>query len=332
MTDVGLTTTIPVEAVLAAGARPVDLNNRFIADERPGRLVDHAERDGLPRNGCAWIKGIYSAVTAPAGPRTIVAVTEGDCSNTQVLAEILARHDVEVIPFAYPLDRDRDEINRQIDRLCSRLGTTRDEAEQVYHRLAPLRAKLAELDELTWTRGTVAGHENHLWLVSSSDFGGDVRHFETELDQRLDAARTEPPGPAAGEHALRLGYLGVPPILTDLYDVLEGFGAYVVFNETQRQFALPAGGATLDEAYLRYTYPYDVAGRVADIAEQVRRRNLHGLVHYVQQFCHRGLADTLLRQDLDVPIITIEGNLPGPCDAALTVRLESFVEMLKAKR
>ncbi len=32
---VGLTTTIPVEVVLAAGLTPVDLNNLFIADPRP---------------------------------------------------------------------------------------------------------------------------------------------------------------------------------------------------------------------------------------------------------------------------------------------------------
>lgn len=59
---VGITSTIPIEIVFAAGYIPIDLNNIFICDRYAYRMVEDAESSGLPRNTCAWIKGIYSAV------------------------------------------------------------------------------------------------------------------------------------------------------------------------------------------------------------------------------------------------------------------------------
>ena len=57
----GLTTTVPVEMLFAAGLRPVDLNNIFITSGMTAELVEEAEIRGFPRNSCAWNKGIYSA-------------------------------------------------------------------------------------------------------------------------------------------------------------------------------------------------------------------------------------------------------------------------------
>jgi hypothetical protein len=66
-------------------------------------------------------------------------------------------------------------------RLARELGTTLDAAEETRRRLLPLRKKLNLLDELTWNERKVTGAENHLWLVSSSDFGGDPVSFEKNL-------------------------------------------------------------------------------------------------------------------------------------------------------
>ena len=56
---VGFTTTIPLEILIAAGRRPVDLNNIFITDPDPQGLIEEAEVAGFPRNICGWIKGLY---------------------------------------------------------------------------------------------------------------------------------------------------------------------------------------------------------------------------------------------------------------------------------
>ena len=62
MARIGMTTTVPVEIILAAGHVPVDLNNIFITGADPVRRVDAAEDAGYPRTICGWIKGLYSPV------------------------------------------------------------------------------------------------------------------------------------------------------------------------------------------------------------------------------------------------------------------------------
>ena len=74
---VGLTTTIPVEVVLAANLTPVDLNNLFIADPLALARVSQAEAAGFPRTLCAWIKGIYAALMAHPEIETVIAACQG---------------------------------------------------------------------------------------------------------------------------------------------------------------------------------------------------------------------------------------------------------------
>ena len=89
---IGITTTVPIEIVYAAGYVPIDLNNIFICNDEPDAFVDYAEIKGLPRNTCAWIKGIYSA-TKKTGIKRIVGVVQGDCSNNHALIEVLQRNE-----------------------------------------------------------------------------------------------------------------------------------------------------------------------------------------------------------------------------------------------
>jgi benzoyl-CoA reductase/2-hydroxyglutaryl-CoA dehydratase subunit BcrC/BadD/HgdB len=329
---IGLTATVPVEVLLAAGLEPLDLNNVFIIAPDPAALLTEAEHRGFPLNCCAWIKGLY-ATTRRLGLRRLIGVAQGDCSNTHALMEVLASEGVEVIDFNYPYPKDRAALATALAGLAARLGATVEAAEFQRRRLAPLRATLAEIDRLTWQEGRVSGQENHLWLIGSSDFGGDPEAYAREAERFLIAAHARPSRPA--RH--RVGYIGIPPIAGGLYDFLEGLGARVVFNEFQRQFSMPAGqggqpAADLAEQYLAYTYPYDVAGRIEDIRRAVAERKIDGLVHYVQSFCFRHLQDRLMREALGVPILTLEFDRPAPLDGQSRTRLEAFVEMLEARR
>ncbi len=324
---VGLTATVPVEVLLAAGLVPLDLNNVFITDADPAGLVHEAEGRGFPRNCCAWIKGIY-ATARRLGLRRVIGVTQGDCSNTHALMEVLASEGVEVIPFAYPYPRDRRALARSLTRLARRLGTTCEAAEAVRERLRPLRERLAEVDRLTWAEDRVRGEENHRWLLGATDFGGAPDRYLAEVEAFLAEARRRPPL----RDRLRLGYLGVPPICRGLHAFLEARGARVVFHEFQRQFAMPPPARDLVDQYDRYTYPYGSAGRVADVRRAVAERRLDGLVHYVQSFCYRHIQDRLLREGVGVPILALEFDRPGPIDAAVEARLEAFLEMLEARR
>jgi benzoyl-CoA reductase/2-hydroxyglutaryl-CoA dehydratase subunit BcrC/BadD/HgdB len=329
---IGLTATVPVEVLLAAGVRPLDLNNVFITSPDPAALVGEAEHHGFPLNSCAWIKGLYATVRR-LGVQRVLGVAQGDCSNTHALMEVLASEGVEVIHFNYPYPKEAAALAAAIDGLAARLGTTRRAAEEVRRSLLPLRESLAEIDRLTWQEGRVTGEENHLWLIGSSDFGGAPASYALSAEAFLDEARRRRPMPC--RH--RLGYIGIPPICSGLYAFLESLGACVVFNEFQRQFSMPPAAsdrpaADLVEPYLAYTYPYDVQGRIEDIRRAVRERRLDGLVHYVQSFCFRHIQDRLLREALDVPILTVEFDRPGPLDGQSRTRLEAFIEMLDDRR
>ena len=323
---VGLTTTIPVEVVLAANLTPVDLNNLFIADPLALARVSQAEAAGFPRTLCAWIKGIYAALMAHPEIEAVIAACQGDCSNTQALGEILATEGIEVIHFKFPYPRDREQLAREINTLTARLGADPEAVARVQARLTPLRRQLRRLDRLTWETGQVTGQENFQWLISSSDFASDLTAYEQRLTAFLQEAAQRP---VAADGRVRLGFAGIPPIFTDLWPYLEELGAAVVFHEFPRQFSMPYASPDLVEQYLRYTYPYDIGGRLADLKEAVATRRLDGLVHYTQSFCFRQMFDQFLRDHLDVPLLTIEGDRPTRLDSRTRMRLEAFVDVLR---
>ena len=320
---VGFTSTIPLEVLVAAGRRPVDLNNVFMGGDKSVRLVEDAEFAGFPRNVCGWIKGIYSAVRE-SGISEVIAVTEGDCSYTKALMEVLSLEGVSIVPFAYPPDRDRDDLRREIEKLMRRFDVGWEEVDRAKERLDTVRRKLREIDRLTWQEDLVSGWENHYYQVSASDMNGDPDSFEEEVDRFLREAGKRSPF----RETIRLAYIGVPPIIPDIYRFLESLGARVVFNETQRQFAMPFDTKDIVEQYRLYTYPYDIFHRLADILTETGARRVDGVIHYVQSFCFRQIEDMIIRRKLPFPILTLEGDKPGPLDERTKIRLEGFIEML----
>lgn len=320
---VGITTTVPVEVIYAAGKVPVDLNNLLIASDDPAGIVTRAERDGLPRTVCAWTKGIYEAAVIE-GIRTIVGVVEGDCSNTRAVMERWRDEGFEVIPFAYPHDRSKEGMKREIGRFADRFGVSGERVAGARARLNHARRAVHRIDELTWKEGKVSGEENHLWQVSCSDFRGDPDRFEREARRFLGNARRR----KKRRRGIRIGYLGVPPIVKGLYGELAAMGFDVVFNEVQRQFSMPLRTDDIVEQYLAYTYPYDASARIDDILREIEKRRVRALIHYVQSFCHRSIEDYLLRRKVGVPVLMLECDRPGPLDERNRIRLEAFYEML----
>lgn len=327
---IGITTSVPVEVLLAAGFIPVDLNNLFIGDPDPGRFIHLAERHGFPINTCAWIKGIYG-VCLEEGIRTVLGVTTGDCSNTLMLLEVLKMRGLETLPFAYPAEADVDEMGSALKTLAGRLGASLEEAEKVRQQLLPARRAAEELDRLTWQENRVSGLENHSWLVSSSDFNQEPQAYTADIEALVAECRNRRPYP---EGELRLAYIGVPAMFgRELYPFLEENGARAVLNEIQRQFSMPGSHASLAGQYSSYTYPYDIWGRIDDIQSGCRLRRVDGIIHYVQAFCHRGIADIVFRRRLGYPMLTIEGNTECGLSQHLKTRVEAFLDMLcQAKR
>ncbi len=196
---------------------------------------------------------------------------------------------------------------------------------RVQARLQPLRRQLARLDRLTWETGQVRGSENFHYLIASSDFESDLDAYEQKVGAFLKEVQGRPPG----NSRVRLGFAGIPPIFPDLWEYLEDLGAAVVFHEFPRQFSMPYPDLDLVDQYLRYTYPYDIFGRLADLEEAIATRRLDGLVHYTQSFCFRQMFDLPIRERLNIPVLTIEGDRPTPLDSRTRMRLEAFVDVLR---
>ena len=321
---IGLTTTVPVEIIYAAGRTPVDLNNIFVADPDANSLVAYAEARGFPQSACAWTKGLYGAIHT-RGIREVVGVIEGDCSNTYALCEILESEGIVVHPFGYPSSRRADDLETAMNRFAEGLGTTLQAAEDLKPRLDDIRRLAGEVHALAG-RGLVPSGDLFGALLNTSDFFGDPDRCRRDLQAVLDRARQLPaPSPAP----VRLSCVGVPTILTDLWDVFEGLGARFVDHEVPRQFALLDGiGKGMVETYLQYTYPYDVFDRIRDVTREAERQGARALVHYVQSFCHRQIEDRLWREGVKVPILTLEADRPGKVDERTRTRIEAFMEQL----
>lgn len=323
MQKVGITTTVPVEVIYAANMTPVDLNNIFIKDDNPQKLIEDAEIRGYPRNICAWIKGIYSVILQNKDIDILIAVTQGDCSNTHALMETLELEGIRIIPFAYPFDRDYDLLKLQLGKLIESLGTNWEMANKTKKKLDKVRKLVWKLDEFTWRENYISGWHNHIYQVSCSDFQGDPETFKQSVEAFLNSKKQK------HNCVLRLGYIGVPPIFTDLYQYLEANSAVVVYNELQRQFTMPFDTSDVVEQYRMYTYPYGIFYRLKDIKEQIKLRKLDGIIHYAQSFCYRQIEDLIIRREIELPIITLEGDKPGKLDARTKMRLDAFLEMLR---
>ncbi len=329
MKSIGITTTVPIEFLIAAGFQPIDLNNVFITDANPERMVAIAERAGFPLNCCSWIKGIYG-VCMDRGIDTVLCVTTGDCSNTVMLMEVLRHRGLRAIPFAFPEQSDPERMQTTLQTFAGLLGTTLSDADRVARELRPSRNLALKLDELTWKQNVVSGWENHLWLVSTSDFNGNHHTYYHQLQRLVADCCQRQPFP---EETIRLAYIGVPPVYArDFYRYLENHGARVVFNEIQRQFAMPEPGESLAEQYANYTYPYSIYQRLKDITAELRRREVDGVIHYVQAFCHRGIGDIIFRDAINLPVLTLEGNDDFSLNSHIKTRIEAYLDMLHRAR
>jgi len=325
MKKIGLTTTVPVEVLIAAGYTPIDLNNLFITSEDYSRYIDLAERDGFPKSLCAWIKGIYGACI-DNNIEEIVGVMEGDCSNTKALIEVLKLKGIKVYPFSFPHTHKKENVKSEIEKFIKLFNVTLEEVEEVRKKINSVRQLAKEIDELTYIEGKASGFQNHLYQVSLSDLNGDINSFELQLKESVEEIKKR----ESVRKKLRLGYIGVPPMPGDIYEFVERFNASFVYNEVQREFAFPRASEAADifEQYYDYTYPYDIEFRLIELKKQIEERKLDGIIHYTQAFCYRAVEDIVLKEKLPIPILNIEGDKLNSLDARTKLRLEAFLDML----
>ena len=326
MKNVGITTTIPVEVIFASGNIPIDLNNIFIGSDKYAEYIDFAEKEGLPKSMCAWIKGLYGACLKN-NINTIVGVLEGDCSNTKVLSELLAEKGVEVVPFSYPYDNNINKLKKSIDELIYYFNIDIDKVENIREQLNLIRDRALYIDHLTYKENKASGFENHLNLVSTSDFNRDYIMFSQYIEDNIRIIEKKD----KFRDKIRLAYIGVPPMTVDIYQFLEERESRIVYNEVQREFAFPRNkdAKNIYEQYTDYTYPYNLKIRLNEIKKQIKLRKIDAVIHYTQAFCHRAAENIIIKKELDVPLLNIEGDKLKFLDARTKLRIEAFIDMVK---
>ena len=320
---IGITTTVPSEILYAANFIPVDLNNIFIANENPDKFVEKAEIIGFPGNSCAWIKGIFSAVKSE-NIKTVIAPVWGDCSNTHALCEVLKTYGINIIEFAYPYDYSLQKLKLEMNFLFDKFNINEKSVFEWKKKLDIIRKKLKTLDKMT-VDGKISGKDNHLWLVNSSDFYGNPEKFDNELDEFLKTNDNI----NKYDDFKRIGVMGVPSIWSNFYDILEENKAHVVYNEVQFEFSMIKSIETdFYNQYINYTYPYGMDFRLKDIIKQMKERDIQGLIHYTQCFCFRQIEDILVKNNINIPVLTLEGDKPGEVDARTKMRIENFMDII----
>lgn len=326
MKKIGVTTTVPSEVLLAAGYQVIDLNNLFIVSKNYDKYIEMAERDGFPKSLCSWIKGIYGACIENE-IEEIVGVVEGDCSNTKVLVEILESKGIKIHPFSFPHSHKLEDIKIEIDKFMNHFNVSLEEVNKVRKKINEVRKLGRKIDELTYKENKVSGFNNHLKLVSFSDFCGNIENFKIELEEFILKSKKS----NSINKTLRLGYIGVPPMTADLYDFVLEHDSMIIYNEVQREFAFLRNceNKNIYEQYHDYTYTYDTKFRIDEIKKQVMERKLDGIIHYTQAFCYRALEDILIKEKLDIPVLNIEGDKLNTLDARTKLRIEAFLDMLK---
>jgi len=250
----GITTTIPVDIIYASGRTCIDLNNSFISSKNPERFIMTAEDENFPRNTCSWIKGIYAYLIKNKNIKEIIGVYYGDCSSNCSMLDALKLMGKKIIPFSYSPEKDRNFMYEEINKLITELRTNINKVYKTKKELDKIRKKVFEIDKLTWQDDLVHGLENHIFNVSCSDFQSSPEVFDRKISEFLKNANKR----KKFKQKIRLGYIGVPPINSEIYNFVESKNARIVYNEVQRQFAMPDIIEDIVEQYLVYTYPYGI--------------------------------------------------------------------------
>ena len=148
-------------------------------------------------------------------------------------------------------------------------------------------------------------------LKHLQDFLGDAEKCLTYQSELLEKVQSRP----VENRCDTTRCAGVPTILSDLNDVIDGLGARVIYHEVPYEFSMIKSiGKGVADTYLDYTYPYSAEFRIDAINKEIISRRLDGVIHYTQSFCHRQIHDLLMRRSFDVPVLTIEGDRPAVTD------------------
>lgn len=305
---IGITALVPPELIFACGAVPFDVNNVIPSSRKyPGNKL------------CAWT-AIWKEmlVKREINVDSLIVVAGGDCHNALVDGQKAAISGIPTHFFFYPFDGDSVYMESQMHSLSEFIGGIK--YPEKFKEIKELKKKGLMIDKKR-CKGLIPQSDAFKLLISFSDLSGDLSEFsrainsleETNIDIRN-----------------RIALIGVPPIYHDFHEVALSLGLHIVFDELPYEF-ISHGGSNIHEMghdYCNYTFARPLEFRIDFLNKELKKRKVDGVIHYTQFACHHMLEDEIMREKLDYPMLTIQGDLPGNTPQQIKLRLEAFREML----
>ncbi|MDP2767400.1 MAG: 2-hydroxyacyl-CoA dehydratase family protein [Candidatus Methanoperedens sp.] len=312
MPKIAITALVPPELIFACGGQPYDVNNVIPASKK------------YPKNKlCAWT-AIWQEMLVKREIKidSLVVVAGGDCHNALVDGQKAAMSGIPTHFFFYPFDGNHKYMESQLNNLCSFLGNIK--YPEKFREIKRLK-KIGQLIDKKRTSGKISSAEAFRILISFSDLLGDLNEFRKALDTQLT------PHLNAGIGVNTVALIGVPPIYHDFHDVAQSLDLQIVFDELPHEFVRHTGTDinTVARDYCDYTFARPLDFRIEFLQKELEKRKVDGVIHYTQFACHHMLEDEILRQRLDYPMLTIQGDLPGKTPEQIKLRLEAFREVLE---
>lgn len=303
-----MTALVPPELVFACGAEPFDVNNVIPSSKR------------YPKSKlCAWT-AIWSEmlVNKEIEIDSLIVVAGGDCHNALVDGQKVQRSGIPTHFFFYPFDGNPEYLESQLESLSGFLGGVRYPGK--FREISKLK-KLGKKIDKKRCNGRISPADAFSILISFSDLCGDLNKLETAIssvrEQKIELNN-------------RIALIGVPPIYSDIHEVAQELGLQVVFDELPFEFIRHSGNDIHSTArdYSGYTFARPLDFRFGFLKKELEKRKVGGVIHYTQFACHHMLEDEVLRDELDCPVLTIQGDMPGKTPEQVKLRLEAFGEML----
>lgn len=311
MPKTGITALVPPELIYACGGEPFDVNNVIPASKK------------YPRNKlCAWT-AIWKEMLVNREIRidSLVVVAGGDCHNALVDGQKAAMSGLPTHFFFYPFDGDPEYMESQMYGLSEFLGGIRHQGR--FKEISDLKKLGQEIDRKRCC-GRISPVEAFRILISFSDLRGDPGLFERAIKAVKE-----------GDFGLnnRVALIGVPPIYHDFHEAAQSLGLHIVFDELPYEFIRHKGDDIkgIARSYCNYTFARPLGMRIGFLQRELEKRKVDGVIHYTQFACHHMLEDEVLRKELDYPMLTLQGDLPGSTPQQIKLRLEAFREMLERR-
>jgi len=278
-----------------------------------------------PRNKlCAWCAIWRDTILArKVDIDRLVVVAGGDCSNALNDGERVSFSGIPTSYFFYPFNGNTAMMKDELHSLCTFLGGLQDKS--VFSRIEDIKKQALELDRMR-VNDEISAATCFGKLISCSDLQGDVDAFAKSL---MEVSCTS----QIVEYTSRIALIGLPPIYHDFHDIAASFGLHIVYDELPYEFVRICGNSMdeLAENYATYTFSRSLRFRLEFLKKELAMRDIDGVIHYTQHSCHHNLEDDIMRNEIDKPFLTIQGDLPSATPEQVKLRLEAFSEMLRGK-